>query len=66
MIIEIKDLPNGQTIDKIDIHIDFQKSSVPVITTTLRPNEQVEVVNFNKTEQSKTPEVPNEMVNAEF
>ena len=32
MIIEIKDLPSGQTIDKIDIHIDFQKGLATVVT----------------------------------
>lgn len=62
MIIEIKDLPNGQTIDKIDIHIDFQKSSEPEIVTTLRTNPKVEFV--NKTENKS--EVPLEMLNEEF
>lgn len=32
MIIEIKDIPNEQLIDKIDIHIDFQKNTLKIET----------------------------------
>ena len=69
MIIEIKDLPNGQTIDKIDIHIDFQKGSDTTVTLT---SNQPKVPDFgyvllnNSQGGKETPEVPNEMLNAEF
>ena len=73
MIIEIKDLPSGQTIDKIDIHIDFQKGLATVVTpvtpTTHNKIPDVEYVllNNSQSEQSdKTPEVPKEMFDVEF
>lgn len=67
MIIEIKDLPSGQTIDKIDIHIDFQKGLATVATPVPRNKiPDVEYVLLNNTQSDKTPEVPNEMLNAEF
>lgn len=69
MIIEIKDLPNGQTIDKIDIHIDFQKGLTTTVATPSPSNKipDVEYVLLNNSQGSKeTPEVPNEMLNAEF
>lgn len=68
MIIEIKDLPNGQTIDKIDIHIDFQKGLATTVATPTTRNKipDVEYVLLNNTQSDKTPEVPNEMLNAEF
>lgn len=68
MIIEIKDLPNGQTIDKIDIHIDFQKGLATTVATPSPRNKipDVEYVLLNNSQSDKTPEVPNEMLNAEF
>lgn len=72
MIIEIKDLPNGQTIDKIDIHIDFQKGLATTVATPSPRNKipDVEYVSpyvlLNNSQSDKTPEVPNEMLNAEF
>lgn len=70
MIIEVKDLPEGQKIDKIDIHIDFQKGlatvATPVPPTTRNKIPDVEYVLLNNTQSDKTPEVPNEMLNAEF
>ena len=70
MIIEIKDLPSGQTIDKIDIHIDFQKGLATVTTpTTPVPHNKipdVEYVLLNNSQSDKTPEVPDEMLNVEF
>ena len=68
MIIEIKDLPNGQTIDKIDIHIDFQKGLATTVATPSPHNKipDVEYVSMNNSQSDKTPEVPNEMLNAEF
>ena len=44
MIIEIKDLPNGQSIDKIDIHIDFQKSIASIVSQP-SPNKISEIRN---------------------
>lgn len=66
MIIEIKDLPNGQTIDKIDIHIDFQKGSITtnVPITPIVPS--TTPVEWPLTCSTNSPEVPNEMVNTEF
>lgn len=55
MIIEIKDLPNGQSIDKIDIHIDFQKGVIATVTTPIQ-----------KDDSPKVQEVPQEMLDAEF
>lgn len=71
MIIEIKDLPNGQTIDKIDIHIDFQKGlattvATPVPPTTRNKIPDVEYVLLNNSQSDKTPEVPKEMFDVEF
>ena len=76
MIIEIKDLPSGQTIDKIDIHIDFQKglatvvTPVPPVPPTTRnkiPDVEYVLLNNSQSEQSdKTPEVPKEMFDVEF
>ena len=73
MIIEIKDLPSGQTIDKIDIHIDFQKglatvaTPVPPTTRNKIPDVEYVLLNNSQSEQSdKTPEVPKEMFDVEF
>ena len=54
MIIEIKDIPEGQKIDKIDIHIDFQNGTSTTVTTISDKSD-----NSNK-------EVPMEMLNEEF
>ena len=70
MIIEIKDLPSGQTIDKIDIHIDFQKGLATAVTPVTRnkiPDVEYVLLNNSQSEQSdKTPEVPKEMFDVEF
>jgi len=72
MIIEVKDLPEGQKIDKIDIHIDFQKGLATTVATSSPHNKipDVEYVLLNNTQgtqsANETPEVPNEMLNAEF
>lgn len=55
MIIEIKDIPEGQKIDKIDIHIDFQNGTSTTVTKV-----------SDKTDNNETPEVPMEMLNEEF
>jgi hypothetical protein len=54
MIIEIKDIPEGQKIEKIDIHIDFQNGTSTTVTTV-----------SDKTDNSNK-EVPEEMLNEEF
>lgn len=70
MIIEVKDLPEGQKIDKIDIHIDFQKGTATVATpvppTTRNKIPDVEYVLLNNSQSDKTPEVPKEMFDVEF
>lgn len=55
MIIEIKDIPEGQKIDKIDIHIDFQNGTSTTVTTV-----------SDKTDNTENKEVPMEMLNEEF
>lgn len=55
MLIEIKDLPEGQLIEKLDLHIDFQKGITEV--KTVPPTRESE-----KTEK----EIPKEMTDIEF
>lgn len=55
MLIEIKDLPEGQLIEKLDLHIDFQKGIAEV--KTVPPAREPE-----KTEK----EIPKEMTDIEF
>lgn len=64
MIIEVKDLPEGQKIDKIDIHIDFQKGTANVSTSPSQPNSITKVTNTQ--ESSSVPSVPKEMFDVEF
>lgn len=54
MLIEIKDLPEGQLIEKLDLHIDFQKGTTEIKT----------VPSLDK-EKEKT-EIPKEMTDIEF
>lgn len=67
MIIEVKDLPEGQKIDKIDIHIDFQKGTANVSTSPTytpqipQPNSTTKV-----TGTQESPSVPKEMFDVEF
>lgn len=53
MIIEIKDLPANQLIEKVDLHIDFIKGTVDVKT---KPVE----------EKKETSNIPDEMLNGDF
>lgn len=59
MIIELKDIPK-QPIKKIDVHIEFDtsKSSENPVSVTLEP--------LNEQKSSETPEIPKEMLNADF
>lgn len=71
MIIEIKDIPNEQLIDKIDIHIDFQKQVCKVNTvkveskTDVKPHQphQIDIALCNN---SDIPKIPDEMINGDF
>lgn len=54
MLIEIKDLPEGQLIEKLDLHIDFQKGITEVKTVPSREPEKTE------------KEIPKEMTDIEF
>lgn len=56
MIIEIKDLPPGREIKKIDIHIDFEESK-PQDPSKPSPNVDVKI--------SKN-DIPSEMQNEDF
>lgn len=62
MIIEIKDIPNNQKIEKIDIHIDFQKQTCKIET---EPHiESSDSINLeNSTEKHG---IPDEMLHGEF
>lgn len=57
MIIEIKDLPEGREIKKIDIHIDFEESKGPQDPPKPSPNVDVKI--------SKN-DIPSEMQNEDF
>lgn len=59
MLIEIKDLPEGQLIEKLDLHIDFQKGITEV--KTVPPTREPE-----KTEKEIPKEIPKEMTDIEF
>ena len=48
-------IPEGQKIDKIDIHIDFQNGTSTTVTKV-----------SDNTNNNETPEVPMEMLNEEF
>lgn len=78
MIIEIKDIPNGQLIEKLDLHIDFQKGLVSLNSDPLQdsnnniPQSTIRLLN-NQSKLSEHQEhsennvdVPNEMLNTEF
>lgn len=56
MIIEIKDLPNGQLIEKLDLHIDFQKGTTEIKT----------VPSLDKEKEKEKTEIPKEMTDIEF
>lgn len=66
MIIEVKDLPEGQKIDKIDIHIDFQKGTANVSTSPSQPQPNSITKVTNTHESPSAPSVPKEMVDVEF
>lgn len=62
MIIEIKDIPNNQKIEKIDIHIDFQKQTCKIETEP-----HIDSSNSNNLENSTEKHgIPDEMLHGEF
>lgn len=62
MIIEIKDIPNNQKIEKIDIHIDFQKQTCKIETEP-----HIESINSSNLENSTEKHgIPDEMLHGEF
>lgn len=62
MIIEIKDIPNNQKIEKIDIHIDFQKQTCKIETEP-----HIESSNSSNLENSTEKHgIPDEMLHGEF
>lgn len=62
MIIEIKDIPNNQKIEKIDIHIDFQKQTCKIETEP-----HIESSNTSNLENSTEKHgIPDEMLHGEF
>jgi hypothetical protein len=65
MIIEIKDIPNNQKIEKIDIHIDFQKQTCKIET---EPHiESSDSINSSNLENSTEKHgIPDEMLHGEF
>lgn len=76
MIIEIKDIPDEQLIDKIDIHIDFQKNVCKVNTVKIepktdeKPSPNIDIAFCNRSDVPKdrpdSPIIPDEMVNGDF
>lgn len=64
MIIEIKDIPNEQLIDKIDIHIDFQKNTLKIETNPKSDN--VKPVLLCDSMNREKGSIPDEMLNADF
>lgn len=67
MIIEIKDMPS-EPLKKIDIHIEFESGSFPKVTLTQTRSVQTEpaVKVSPETEQAEQPDIPQEMINADF
>ena len=70
MIIEIKDMPS-EPLKKIDIHIEFESGSFPdspKITLTQTRSVQTEPAAkvSPETEQTEQPDIPQEMINADF
>jgi hypothetical protein len=62
MIIEIKDIPNNQKIEKIDIHIDFQKQTCKIETEP-----HIESSDSSNLENSTEKHgIPDEMLHGEF
>lgn len=68
MIIEIKDIPNNQKIETIDIHIDFQKQTYKIETEP-----HIESSNTSNSSNSSNLEnstekhgIPDEMLHGEF
>lgn len=62
MIIEIKDIPNNQKIETIDIHIDFQKQTYKIETEP-----HIESSNSSNLENSTEKHgIPDEMLHGEF
>lgn len=62
MIIEIKDIPNNQKIETIDIHIDFQKQTYKIETEP-----HIESSNTSNLENSTEKHgIPDEMLHGEF
>lgn len=78
MIIEIKDLPNGQVIKKLDLHIDFDACTMSntVTANIVTTNEHIDndaskiiessLNNILDTERSSKKNIADEMLNAEF
>lgn len=62
MIIEIKDLPEGQLIEKVDLHIDFIKGVVQTVTT---PKTEVQMTQAPGAVR-ENKEIPAEMTDTEF
>lgn len=63
MIIEIKDLPAGQLIEKVDLHIDFIKGVVQTVTT---PKTEVQMTHADIGAVRENKEIPAEMTDTEF
>lgn len=67
MIIELKDIPE-QPIKKIDIHIEFDPSGTlsrcdsPKVTVVKEPERDVR----SSQERLEHPDIPAEMINADF
>ena len=66
MIIEIKDIPNNQKIEKIDIHIDFQKQTCKIETEPhIESSDSIISSNLENTSTEKKG-IPDEMMHGVF
>lgn len=66
MIIEIKDLPEGQLIEKVDLHIDFIKGVVQTVTTPKTEVQMTQTADTNIGAVRENKEIPAEMTDTEF
>lgn len=66
MIIELKDIPS-QPIKRLDICIEFSDTGVMSVSTkSIEQIPQTSLDKQNQDEQTEQPDIPQEMINADF
>lgn len=63
MIIELKDIPS-YPIRKLDIHIEFSETGA--VTASVVPAPKQSLPNKPDSTPNETPDIPQEMLNADF